>query len=98
MGDWEVVILISAGGDLQTWTTVWSFRADGTCQYRQSVYSVLEDLERVTVRPCTWSAANARITVIFTDEAGGSVVMPYAFPFLDGMRLVLEGIEYRRRT
>ena len=96
VGHWETILVVNVQGDIQTWTTVWTFRADGTCRFEQTIASVAEDQDRITVRPCTWSAANLQITVLYTDEEGGSVVMAYSFPFLDGERLLLEGIEYRR--
>jgi hypothetical protein len=99
VGTWETVLLIQVESppDLQTWTTVWRFHADATCGFTRTVRSLVEGVDRVTERPCTWSSANFRVHVTWTDDAGGTAVLPFEFPSLDRDRLLLEGIEYRRR-
>ena len=95
MGTWQVVLLISAETDLQTWTTTWQFAADGTCRFSRVIRSVLEGQDRITVRPCSWRTANATITVTYTDDAT-TALLPYRFAAFDPDRLVLEGVEYSR--
>ena len=95
VGTWEVVLLISVETDLQTWTTTWQFNGDGSCRFSRVVRSVLEDQDRVTVRPCSWRTANITITVTYTDDAT-MVLLPYRFAAFDPNRLVLEGVEYAR--
>ena len=95
IGEWETVIIISADGDIQNWTTNWIFRSDLTCRFLQTIESVLEDVPRVELRPCTWSTANGILTVTYTDN-GEVLNMSYDFAGLDPNRLVLDDIEYRR--
>lgn len=95
VGTWQVTLLVDAGGDLQTWTTRWRFAADGSCEFTRTIRSVLEGLDRITARPCRWTTANARVTVVYTAD-GSAAQLPYAFAALDPDRLVLEGVEYAR--
>ena len=95
IGEWETTIIISEAGDLQNWTTNWVFRADLTCRFLQTIESVLEDIPRVELRPCTWSTANGILTVTYTDN-GEILNMPYEFAGLNPNRLVLDSIEYHR--
>jgi hypothetical protein len=99
VGEWETTWLVSVPSppDLQTWTTVWVFRPDSTCHFRRTVRSLVEGVDRVTARPCSWTAANFQVRVRWTDHTGGTAILPYEFPFLDRNRLVLEGTEFRRR-
>ena len=95
MGTWQVVLLISAETDLQTWTTTWQFAADGTCRFSRVIRSALEGQDRITVRPCSWRTANATIIVTYTDDAT-TALLPYRLAAFDPDRLVLEGVEYAR--
>lgn len=95
IGQWETVIVISADGDLQNWTTNWIFRADLSCRFQQTVLSMVEGVPRIELRPCTWSTANGILTVTYTDN-GEVLPMTYEFAGLDPNRLVLDDIEYRR--
>lgn len=94
VGEWRTVLWIDAGVDVQTWTTIWRFQADGACLLTRTVRSTLEDVTRTTVRPCRWTAANAVITATYED--GTASLLPFSFARLDRNRLLLEGIEYAR--
>lgn len=95
IGTWQVVLLVDAGPDLQTWTTTWRFDRDGTCGFTRTIRSALEGVDRTTIRPCRWTSANARVTVTYTTDNTTSQ-LPYSFAGFDPNRLVLEGVEYAR--
>ena len=95
IGEWETVIIVTVDTDIQNWTTNWIFRSDLSCRFLQTIESVIEDIPRVDLRPCTWSTANGIITVTFGDN-GEVLNMSYDFAGLDPNRLVLDDIEYRR--
>lgn len=94
VGEWRTVLWMDVGTDVQTWTTIWRFQADGACLFTRTVRSMLEDVTRTTVRPCQWTAANAVITVTYDD--GTTSLLSFSFYRLDRNRLLLEGIEYAR--
>jgi len=95
VGTWEVTLIVSVDGDLQTWTTNWQFRSDRTCTWRQIIESAVEGLSREEVRDCTWTDANSAVTVVYLDT-GASETLPYSFPTFDTSRLILQGVEYLR--
>ena len=95
VGEWEVTLLITAGGDMQTWTTTWIFESDRTCVYHQEIHSVLEDITRTRTRLCTWATSGSNLIITY-DDTGLSETMEYEFPGFDGDRLILQDIEYRR--
>lgn len=95
VGEWEVTLLITAGGDTQTWTTVWVFERDGACIYHQEIHSVLEDVTRTKTRLCTWATSGSNLIITYT-ETGLSESMEFSFPGFDGDRLILQDIEYQR--
>lgn len=95
LGEWEVILLVSVEGDLQTWTTNWLFRAGQTCRFQQTTKSLVEGVPRVELRACTWRTGNGRLTVTFTDT-GEVLPMEFEFAALDPDRLVLDNIEYHR--
>ena len=95
MGEWETVLVIWLDTDVQTWTTNWVFRRDGTCRYRQTVHSVLEDATRVKLRDCAYTLNGPAVTITFLDT-GALLTTPHSFAALSRDRLILEGIEYRR--
>lgn len=95
VGRWETTLVLDVPPDFQTWTTMWTFRSDRTCHYRQTVVSVLEGGARVKERDCEWRTANTVITVTWADT-GAEEGLPFSFAALDPNRLLLQGIEYRR--
>lgn len=96
VGEWQTIILMDVPGDSQTWTTTWLFRADLTCRFTRSIFSIADGVPRVTLRPCTWRTANATVLVTYTDPPGTGISLPYDFVAFDPNRLLLEGIEYQR--
>jgi hypothetical protein len=95
VGEWEATILITAGGDVQTWVTSWIFRDDQTCTWHQEVTSVLEGITRERTRQCVWSSGGSLITITYLDN-DTSEQLPFEFPAFDGTRLILQGIEFER--
>jgi hypothetical protein len=94
IGEWETTLGVTAGGDLQTWTTNWRFEASGTCRFRQTIRSVLSGT-RVKLRHCTWSTANGAARITFSDT-GLLLEIPYSFPGGDTSRMIFEGLTYQR--
>ena len=54
VGEWENVVIIQAGGDLQTTTTRWRFEADADCLQTYVLESALDGVLDLRVEPCTW--------------------------------------------
>lgn len=94
MGTWRTVLVVEVPGDLQTWTTIWRFEADGTCRLTTERESLVEGFPRVTDRACTYVVAGAEIVVRFA--GGGTLAMEYDFAGFSPDRLVLNGFEYER--
>ena len=94
VGQWESVLLIDVPGDLQTWTTDWTFNADATCRLTRVIRSLVEGTPRLTIRDCRWKSANFTVTATYADQTVS--VMSYSFPLLDRQRLLLEDVPYDR--
>ena len=97
VGEWENVVIIQAGGDLQTTTTRWRFDADGECVQTYVLESALDGVLDLRVEPCTWDNDGLlrELTVTFVDD-GSVLTLDYEFPGVDGQTLVLNGQEFGR--
>lgn len=97
VGEWENVVIIQAGGDLQTTTTRWRFDADGECVQTYVLESALDGVLDLRVEPCTWDNDGLlrELTVTFVDD-GSVLTFDYEFPGVDGQTLVLNGQEFGR--
>lgn len=97
VGDWENVVIIQAGGDIQTTTTHWRFDADGDCVQGYVLESALDGVLDFRVETCTWDNDGLlrQLTVTFVDDAS-SIVFDYEFPGVDGTTLLLNGQEFTR--
>ncbi len=94
IGEWETTLVVSAGGDLQTWTTNWRFEASGSCRFRQTIRSVLSGT-REELRLCAWVTTNGEARITFSDN-GQLRQIPYSFPGGDTSRMIFEGLIYQR--
>jgi hypothetical protein len=94
VGEWRTVVVIEVPGDLQTWTTTWTFNGAGTCRQVLLTESLAEGFPRTTVRACTWTTNGGQIAVSFV--GGGTLTFAFSFAALDPDRLVLDGFEYQR--
>ncbi len=94
IGRWEATLYVDVGADVQLWTTEWTFRADGTCDYRQTVLSVVAGTT-VKFRPCAWSTSSGVLRVVYADTGA---LYEAAFSFPTGLRdsVVIQGVAYRR--
>ncbi len=81
--------------DTQLWTTRWIFKADATCQFRQTVLSVLEGQTRREERECHWTESSAIAAIVF-DDTGEALQIPFSFPPGERDRMIFEGFEYQR--
>jgi hypothetical protein len=97
VGEWENVVIIQAGGDLQTTTTRWRFEADADCVQTYVLESALDGVLDLRVEPCTWDNDGLllELTVTFVDD-GSVLTFDYDFPGVDGQVLVLNGQEFGR--
>lgn len=96
IGTWQAVLVIQTTGDVQTWTTTWSFGTGGTCGYHQLVRSLLLG-DSVRQRQCSWTSSAGQLAVTWLDD-GATISMPYSFPVGRTDLVTLEGIEYRRTS
>ncbi|HEV8357492.1 MAG TPA: hypothetical protein VGQ17_12075 [Gemmatimonadales bacterium] len=94
-GTWQVVLVITVPGDIQTWTTTWRFDAAGSCQLTKTSFSLLEGFPRTTERDCRFVLSGGSVVVTYSDT-GTTQSLPYSFAGFSPDRLVLEGLEYRR--
>ncbi len=97
VGEWENVVIIQAGGDLQTTTTRWRFEAGADCLQTYVLESALDGVLDLRVEPCTWDNDGLllELTVTFVDD-GSVLTLDYEFPGVDGQVLVLNGQEFGR--
>ena len=95
IGTWQVVLVITVPGDIQTWTTTWRFDAAGTCHLTRTSFSLLEGFPRTTERDCRFLLSGGNVVVTYSDS-NATQSLPYSFAGFSPDRLVLEGIEYRR--
>lgn len=94
VGTWQNVVVVEVPGDLQTWTTVWQFDADGICRQTVETESLAEGFPRITERACEYLVAGDAVTISYV--GGGSVTFDFAFAGFSPDRLVLDGFEYAR--
>ncbi|HEU5041924.1 MAG TPA: hypothetical protein VFT84_13925, partial [Gemmatimonadales bacterium] len=94
IGTWRNVVVVEVPGDIQTWTTVWEFDADGICRQTVDTESLAEGIPRVTERGCEFTVASDEVTISYV--GGGTVVFPFFFAGFSPDRLVLDGFEYER--
>ena len=94
MGTWRNVVVVQVPGDIQTWTTVWRFDADGVCRQTAETESLAEGFPRITERACEYTVASDRVTIAYL--GGGSVTFEFSFAGFSPDRLVLDGFEYER--
>lgn len=93
-GTWRNVSVVQVPGDLQTWTTIWRFDADGICRQVVEMESLAEGFPRFTERSCSYTTSNDRISITYV--GGGTVVFQFFFAAFSPDRLVLDGFEYER--
>jgi hypothetical protein len=96
VGTWRNAVVVEVPDDVQTWTTVWRFDAEGTCRHTVVTESLVEGFPRTTERACTWTVNDVQIAVSFA--GGGSLAIEFSFAGLSPDRLVLDGFEYQRQT
>jgi hypothetical protein len=94
IGAWRSVTVIEVPGDLQTWTTTWTFDAEGTCRQTVITESLAEGFPRTTERSCTWRVNDGQVLISFL--GGGTLAFDFSFAGLSPDRLVLDGFEYQR--
>lgn len=94
VGSWRNTTLIQVPGDLQRWTTTWSFAADGGCGQAVEIESLAEGTARITERTCAWSTASGEITIHYL--GAGTLTFDFGFADFSPDRLVLDGFEYER--
>ena len=94
VGTWRSVVVVQVPGDLQTWTTVWRFEADGSCRQTVETESLAEGFPRVTERSCSYATSVGEITIAYI--GGGSLTFRFSFADFSPDRLVLDGFEYER--
>ena len=97
VGDWENILIIDTGDDLQTTTTRWHFEADGDCVEAFLIESLADGVLEFSVEACTWENDGLllQLAVTFTD-GGGTIFFEYEFPGVDGNTLLLNGQEFTR--
>jgi hypothetical protein len=96
VGTWRTVMVVEVPGDVQRWTTVWRFDAEGTCRQTVVTESLAEGFPRTTERACTWTVNDLQIAVGFA--GGGTLAIKFSFAGLSPDRLVLDGFEYQRQV
>jgi hypothetical protein len=94
VGSWENVSVIQVPGDVQRWTTVWLFDAEGMCQQTVETESLAEGQAHVTERACTYATAAGEITIHYL--GAGTLTFDFSFADFSPDRLVLDGFEYQR--
>jgi len=94
IGSWRNVVVVQVPGDLQTWTTVWTFQSDGVCRQTVETESLSEGFPRVTERDCGFVTSGGRVAITFV--GAGTVQFDYFFADFSPDRLVLDGFEYER--
>ncbi len=94
LGTWRSVVVIVVPGDLQTWTTTWSFDEAGNCRQTQEIESAVEGFPRVTERLCSYETGDFEVTITFV--GGETLELTYSFADFSPDRLILNGFEYQR--
>ena len=94
LGSWRNVIVVQVPGDLQTWTTRWSFESSGMCRQTVETESLSEGFPRVTERDCGFVTSSGSVAITFV--GAGTVQFDYFFADFSPDRLVLDGFEYAR--
>jgi hypothetical protein len=94
VGTWRNLTVVQVPGDIQTWTTVWRFDADGICLQTVETESLAEGFPRTTERACEYTTAGGEITISYV--GGGEVTFDFFFAAFSPDRLVLDGFEYDR--
>ena len=94
VGSWRNVVVVQVPGDIQTWTTIWRFDADGICHQTVETESLAEGFPRTTDRACGYLTSGGEITITYV--GGGSVTFDFSFAAFSPDRLVLDGFEYER--
>ncbi|MGH7525133.1 MAG: hypothetical protein ACREMX_00355 [Gemmatimonadales bacterium] len=94
VGTWRTVVVVEVPGDIQTWTTTWTFDDEGFCRQTIVTESLAEGTPRTTDRACSYSAGDFEVMVDFV--GGGTLILEYRFAGFSRNRLVLDGFEYER--
>lgn len=95
IGQWRNIWIVQVPEDFQTWTTEWTYDADGSCLLRKTFRSLLLAFPQVTARPCTFSLSAFIISVQFLDT-GMVQPLDFSFPASSRDRMILEGLTYDR--
>ena len=95
LGTWRNTFIIELVGDIQTTTTTWQFRADGSCSKSTEIRSVIEGGPFTDTRSCHFSAAGTNLSVSFMGSTG-PVVIGFGFAANSANRLLLDGFEFAR--
>lgn len=94
VGTWRNVVIVEVPGDIQTWTTVWRFDADGICRQTVETESLAEGFPRITERACEYRVAGDAVTIAYL--GAGTVTFDFSFAGFSPDRLLLDGFEYAR--
>lgn len=97
VGEWENIIIIEIGGDIQTTTTRWRFEADLDCVQGYVLESALDGVLDLRIEACSWDndALLRQLLITFADD-GSTLTFDYEFPGVDGNTLILNGQEFTR--
>ena len=97
VGTWQVILLVTTDGDVQRWTTRWTFEASGKCHFQRTVVSLAEGIPRTVDRDCTYVDQSTAVKVTYLDTQTEADV-PYEVPLNSTTTLLIEGVEYERAT
>jgi hypothetical protein len=96
VGSWQRFDVLSAddGATIITQTTEWAFDSTGGCQRTITTFDPGEGFPRATRRDCTWETGVQEITLHWSD--GEVNTFSLTFAAFDPVRMVLDGLEYKR--
>ncbi len=95
VGQWKNIWVVVLTTDVQTWTTVWTFGADGTCHLEKTFRSIAFVTPETTDRDCRFGIEQNDLVITY-DDNGTIQRLPFSFAASSRDRLVLEGLEYER--
>jgi hypothetical protein len=94
LGTWRTQLVVQVPGDIQTWTTTWTFESDGTCHQTKVTESLAEGIPRTSERDCSFTVNGSKVNITFT--GGEMLSLEYSFAGFSPNRLVLDSFEYAR--